>query len=200
MSKTTKPGALVACVLALAAAPLSAHADAAKDMQVAGRALTFLENAPTGKATLGVVFDPSKPASVAEKNAVMAAIGGGLSAGALTLTGKPVDAEAKPTLNPSYYVDYQDCAYVGAHRALCSGVSEYRPDPSRPKWALGGLDLVDLGSGRPVHQVPVLLWTDGGESMTRNPVLVETIPGGLRASFMPDDDRSTLYVYEAKVE
>jgi len=48
--------------------------------------------------------------------------------------------------------------------------------------------------------VPVLLWTDGGESMTRNPVLVETVPGGLRASFMPDDDNSTLYVYEAKVE
>jgi hypothetical protein len=48
--------------------------------------------------------------------------------------------------------------------------------------------------------VPVLLWTEGGESMTRNPVLVEAIPGGLRASFMPDDDRSTLYVYEAEVE
>lgn len=114
--------------------------------------------------------------------------------------GKPVDAEAKPTLNPSHYVDYQDCAHVGGHRMLCSGVSEYRPDPSRPKWALGGLDLVDLESGRPLHQVPVLLWTDGGESMTRNPVLVEPIPGGLRASFMPDDDHSTLYIYEAKVE
>ncbi|ALL14305.1 hypothetical protein [Caulobacter henricii] len=92
MSKNTKSGALIACVLTLAAAPLSAHADAAKDMQVAGRALTFLENGPTGKAILGVVFDPSKPASVAEKNAVMAAIGGGLNAGTLTLTGKPVEA------------------------------------------------------------------------------------------------------------
>ncbi len=93
MSNSRKPGLIVLCAVALAAAPLAAHADAAKDLQVAGRALTFLENGPTGKATLGVVFDPSKPASVAEKNAVMAAIGGGLSAGALTLVGKPVEAD-----------------------------------------------------------------------------------------------------------
>jgi hypothetical protein len=91
MLNKTKLGGLAAC-LAVALAPLSAHADAAKDVQIAGRALTFLENGPTGKAVLGVVFDPSKPASVAEKNAVMAAVGGGMSAGALTLTAKAVEA------------------------------------------------------------------------------------------------------------
>ena len=73
--------------------PSLAHADPAKDLQVAGRALTFLENGPSGRAVLGVVFDPSKPASVAEKNAVMAAIGGGYAAGTVTLVGKPVEAD-----------------------------------------------------------------------------------------------------------
>lgn len=82
---------VIALTLATLAAPI-AHADPAKDVLIAGRALTFLESGPTGKATLGVVFDPSKPASVAEKNAVMAAIGGGLNAGALTITGKPMEA------------------------------------------------------------------------------------------------------------
>lgn len=81
----------------------AAHADPAKDLQVAGRALTFLENGPTGRTVVGVVFDPAKPASVAEKNAVMAAIGGGYSAGALTVVGKPV---------PQNEVD--DVAGVGA--------------------------------------------------------------------------------------
>ena len=85
------PLSALAVALALAA-PGIGHADAAKDLGVAGRALTFLENGPTGKATLGVVFDSSKPASVAEKNAIMAAIGGGYAAGALTLVGKPVEA------------------------------------------------------------------------------------------------------------
>lgn len=78
---------------AVAFGPGLAHADPAKDLQVAGRALTFLENGPTGRAVLGVVFDPAKPASVAEKNAVMAAIGGGYAAGAVTLVGKPVEAD-----------------------------------------------------------------------------------------------------------
>ena len=83
--------AILASAMALCA-PAAVHADAAKDLGVAGRALTFLENGPTGTAVLGVVFDPSKPASVAEKNAIMAAIGGGYSAGALKLTGKPIEA------------------------------------------------------------------------------------------------------------
>jgi hypothetical protein len=85
--------AAVGAVVALSL-PLTAHADPTKDLQVAARALTFLEDGPTGSAVLGVVFDPSKPASVAEKNAVMAAIGGGFHAGALTVTGKPVEAGA----------------------------------------------------------------------------------------------------------
>jgi hypothetical protein len=91
LNEIKRPLSAVIGLLALAA-PMAAHADAAKDLGVAGRALTFLENGPTGKATLGVVFDSSKPASVAEKNAIMAAIGGGYAAGALTLTGKPIEA------------------------------------------------------------------------------------------------------------
>jgi hypothetical protein len=69
----------------------AALADTAKDLQIAGRALTFLENGPTGHAVLGVVFDPAKPASVAQKDAVMAALGSGLDVGGVTLTGKPME-------------------------------------------------------------------------------------------------------------
>ena len=111
-------------------------------------------------------------------------------------TGPP---EAKVTRNPSYYIDYQDCALAGPGTALCSGLIEYQPDRSKPKWALGGLDLIDLAQGRPLHQVPVLLWTRSGEAMTRNPVLIEPIPGGLRALFGPEDGRTTLYSYEVKL-
>lgn len=76
------------------AAPMVGYADPAKDLAVAARALTFLEGGPAGKAVLGVVFDSSKPGSVAEKNAIMAALGAGYAAGAVTLTGKPIEASA----------------------------------------------------------------------------------------------------------
>lgn len=84
----------IGAALAALAAPAVSHADAAKDLQVAGRALTFLENGPTGRVTIGVVFDPAKPGSVAEKDAVMAALGGGYSAGTLTIVGAPMPVSA----------------------------------------------------------------------------------------------------------
>jgi hypothetical protein len=51
-----------------------------------------------------------------------------------------------------------------------------------------------------VHQVPVLLWTPGGLDMTHNPAWLEAAGTGIRAYFMPEDDTSTLYVYEAALK
>ena len=104
-----------------------------------------------------------------------------------------------PTLNPSHYLDYQDCKYAGRRRMLCTGVTEIRQTPESAPFRLGGIDLVDLDEGRPLHQVPVLLWTAGGLDMTHNPVWIEpSATGGLRAYFMPEDDRSTLYIYDVR--
>ena len=86
---------MIPWVLALAAlSPGVASADPAKNIQVAGRVLTFLENGPAGRTLIGIVFDPANPGSVAEKNAIMAAIGGGYSAGGVTIVGKPMLAGA----------------------------------------------------------------------------------------------------------
>ena len=52
---------------------------------------------------------------------------------------------------------------------------------TRVPFRLGGIELVDLRDGRPLHQVPVLLWTAGGLDMTHNPVWIEPSDSGLRA-------------------
>ena len=100
------------------------------------------------------------------------------------------------TLNTSHYLDYQDCKYVGRRRMLCTGVTEFRQTRDGAPFRLGGIDLVDLRDGRPLHQAPVLLWTAGGLDMTHNPVWIEPRGSGLRTYFMPEDDRSTLYIYD----
>jgi len=97
--------------------------------------------------------------------------------------------------NPSHYIDYQDCKFMGAARMLCSGVAELRTSIGGI-FRLGGIDLVSVIDARPIHQVPVPLWTSGGLDMTHNPVWIEAAGNGLRAYFMPEDDRSTMYVYE----
>jgi hypothetical protein len=102
------------------------------------------------------------------------------------------------TLNRSHYVDYQDCKYVGRGRMLCTGVTEIRPAPDAAPFRLGGMDLVDLADGRPIHQVPMLLWTRGGLDMTHNPSWIEATATGLRGYFMPDDDTSTMYIFDVE--
>jgi len=97
--------------------------------------------------------------------------------------------------NPSHYIGYQDCKFMGAARMLCSGVAELRTSIGG-MFRLGGIDLVSVIDARPIHQVPVPLWTSGGLDMTHNPVWIEAAGNGLRAYFMPEDDRSTMYVYE----
>ena len=92
MSRRYKTLTTAGVLLLALAAPVVGKADPVKNLGVAGRALTFMENGPSGSAVLGVVYDPSKPASVAEKNAIMGALGGGFSAGSVTLTGKAIEA------------------------------------------------------------------------------------------------------------
>jgi Family of unknown function (DUF6454) len=101
-------------------------------------------------------------------------------------------------INPSHYVDYQDCKYVGARRMLCTGVTELTQSPQAASFRLGGIELVDLAEARPIFQVPLLLWTAGGVSMTQNPAWFDATPSGLRGYFMPEDDTSTLYIYDAE--
>jgi hypothetical protein len=98
--------------------------------------------------------------------------------------------------NPSHYVDYQDCQYAGGGLMACTGVADFRPSPGGSVFRLGGLDLVRLAEGRPVHQVPVPVWVPGGRPATQNPSHIEVTPTGLRAFFMPDDDASTIFVYD----
>jgi hypothetical protein len=121
----------------------------------------------------------------------------------LDADGRATNADTPPealrTLNASHYLDYQDCKYAGSGRMLCTGVAEMRQAPGAPPFRLGGIDLVNLADGRPVHQVPVLLWTAGGLGMTHNAAWIGATTTGLRAYFMPEDDRSRLYVYEVKM-
>ncbi|HXW07423.1 MAG TPA: DUF6454 family protein [Vicinamibacterales bacterium] len=110
-------------------------------------------------------------------------------------------SDARWRVNGSHYVDYQDCKYVGGRRMLCTGVADLRPAGTgglATALRLGGLELVDLGDGRPLHQVPVRLWTTGGVPLTQNATWFEPTATGLRGYFLPEDDTSTLYVYEVE--
>lgn len=114
------------------------------------------------------------------------------------ITNPDVAPEQLRVINPALYIDYQDCHFIGRSRMLCSGLNNYRVAPDAPVFRLGGLEIVDLRDNRPVYQLPIELWSPSGLPMTQNPFWVEPAGQGVRAYFMPDDDKSTLFVYEAE--
>jgi len=122
---------------------------------------------------------------------------------ALDDSGKVTNAATPPeqlrVTNPALYIDYQDCKYLGRQEALCSGLNNYQMKKDAPRFPLGGFEIVDLPGNRPIYQVPIELWTESGLPMTYNPFWIEPTATGLRAYFMPEDEKSTIYVYEADV-
>ena len=123
---------------------------------------------------------------------------------ALDAQGKVTNANVPPAelrkLNREHYIDYQDCKYVGRREMLCSGLNFYTPKKDGPRYALGGLEIVDLAQNQAIYQVPFEQWTESGLPMTYNPMWIEPTTGGLRAYFMPEDEKSTVYVYEVDVK
>jgi hypothetical protein len=115
----------------------------------------------------------------------------------LDAEGRVADAASPPetlrTANPSFYIDYQDCKFLGGDEMICSGVATLAGGVQ-----LGGLELVDLVAQKPVRQLPLALTTKSGVPMTQNPFWIEPTDGGLRAYFLPEDDQSTLYVFEVR--
>lgn len=61
-----------------------------KDLEVAARTFKFIEGAPSGSATIGIVSDPSVPDSTAQADAIASALAGGKSIGSVTLTPKVI--------------------------------------------------------------------------------------------------------------
>ena len=106
---------------------------------------------------------------------------------------------ARPTRRG--YIDYQDCKYLGRREMLCSRAQQLPDEEGRP-----ALPARRLRDRRPAHrpprriQMPVELWTESGLPMTQNPFWVEATAGALRAYFMPEDEKSTLYIYERSAD
>lgn len=98
-------------------------------------------------------------------------------------------------LNGNFYIDYQDCHYVEDNCILCGGLNGYSIK-GKGRFTLGGLDLIDLTTFAPVHQIPINLYAQSGAVMTRNPFYFEMAGDKLRFYFIPEDNESNMYIYQ----
>jgi hypothetical protein len=104
----------------------------------------------------------------------------------------------KVTQNPSFYVDYQDCKFLGHpefydYRAvmICSGVTALTANCT-----IGGIAIVDVNTMIPLSEVPLTMTSELGVAITENPFDVDIVDGNLRLYFAPDQHNTTVYIYE----
>lgn len=110
---------------------------------------------------------------------------------------KQSDLTAPPIKTTSHFIDWQDCHSLPNRQMICTGLATYSRPGSGTSISLGGAELIDLTNLSPLWQTPIELWSPSGRSVLQNPAWFEPTPTGLRAWFMPDDDTSTLFTYEA---
>ncbi|KAK2036046.1 hypothetical protein LZ31DRAFT_589524 [Colletotrichum somersetense] len=129
--------------------------------------------------------------------------GGGVEGGGGGEEGDSFDEPEREIVNPSYWVDYQDCKSLGRvggrSLMLCSGIATPAPGVE-----VGGLAVVDAEGMVPVWEAPFMERTGGdgsgggggGVLMTKNPMDVALVRGRVRLYFAPEEGRSAVYVYE----
>jgi hypothetical protein len=111
-------------------------------------------------------------------------------------------SQLRRTRNPSHFVDYQDCKFLGSDndagqpRMLCGGIATLS-HPGVERYDLGALALLSLPRLSPVHEVPFLEYSPAGRVGTHNAMWVEVVGGRLRLYLVPDDDQADMLVYEA---
>lgn len=125
-----------------------------------------------------------------------------------------VDEPLTTIVNPSYWIDYQDCKSLGTvdgrHLMLCSGIATLAPGLE-----VGGLAIVEVEGMVPLWEVPFMERTGvapwmreenhvegsiGRKSvlMTKNPMDVAVVGGRVRLYFAPEEGRSRIFVYEVR--
>ena len=96
--------------------------------------------------------------------------------------------------NPSFFVDHQDCQWLGDGRLLCTGVAEVAL-AAGPGW-LGGIGLLDVADLTMEREVPFPIYSpDTGRVATHNPVWVEAADGRLIMHVLPDDASGVMRSY-----
>ncbi|MBY6035816.1 hypothetical protein KUV80_04095 [Fictibacillus nanhaiensis] len=101
--------------------------------------------------------------------------------------------------NPSHFIDYQDCEGAGKEYMICSGITELPQHGSHSaKYELGGLALLDMKTMDMIHELPISLFSSQGHTITRNPVYLENTDSGINLYSVPDDDKSSMLVFESK--
>lgn len=97
-------------------------------------------------------------------------------------------------VNPSFFVDHQDCQWLGTGHLLCGGVAEVALADG-PGW-LGGVGLLDAQALVMEREIPFPHYSsDTGRVGTHNPIWSEVDGDRLLVHLLPDDGAGAIRSY-----
>ncbi|MDP9465441.1 MAG: DUF6454 family protein, partial [Actinomycetota bacterium] len=97
-------------------------------------------------------------------------------------------------VNPAFFVDHQDCQWLGSGHLLCGGVAEVGLS-SGPGW-LGALGLLAVDDLVMEREVPFPIYSPvSGRVATHNPLWSEIRGDQLIVHLLPDDGMGTILAY-----
>ncbi len=100
----------------------------------------------------------------------------------------------KATVNPSFFVDHQDCQWLETGHLLCGGVAHVNL-ANGPGW-LGGIGLLHPEDLVMTREVPFPRYRDAsGRVGTHNPIWSEVRDGRLIVHLLPDDGHGAIVSY-----
>ncbi len=93
----------------------------ATDLQIAARALSFMDKPLTGRVRVGILYAPDSPRSVAQAESLRSMLGEGMRAGALELTPQLVKIGDAAHVNVDFYFLTEYVALAEARTAATAG-------------------------------------------------------------------------------
>lgn len=101
-------------------------------------------------------------------------------------------------VNPSFFVDHQDCQWLDSGHLLCGGVAEVSL-AGGPGW-LGGLGLLNVHDLVMKREVPFPVYSStSGRVGTQNPLWCEVVDDQLLLHLLPDDGAGVIRSYATPV-
>jgi hypothetical protein len=93
--------------------------------------------------------------------------------------------------NPSSFIDYQDCTFIGDGKVVASGISSIKQAKlqknSVDSFELGGFALLDFSTHTIVHEFPLQMYSKANNSLARNPFNFAFGKEGISIYVAPDD-------------
>ncbi len=101
-------------------------------------------------------------------------------------------------VNPSFFVDHQDCQWLATGHVLCAGVAEVNLAEG-PGW-LGGLGLLRVDDLTMVREVPFPGYSRRTSRVaTQNPLFAEIADDRLLLHLLPDDGFGSILTYATRL-